>query len=511
MSIGLLSIFIIKAITAILINRSILKFVMHRHLELQEHIMDAYQNMPYKDYIKRNSSEYIQTLSALVSSFTGGALTTILRLSSEGIVLGFVFILLAIVNGPALFLLVSIIGITLLIYDQYFRSEVRQHGEKVSFGAQKMIQGIQEGLQGFKEIRILGKSDFFKTVFLNGAKQTAKSQLKTQLISTAPRYILELNLILFIVLFVLGSLLFDTNIQRLVPTLGVFAFASVRMLPSANLFIGGLTNLRFSRYATSQLYKELNHLDENKYFQESLTINDNDFDGPKFSNLQISNLYFKYAESKEWVLKDINLNISTGESIGLIGPSGSGKTTLVDLILGLLGPNEGEIKYNKINLFDILDHWRSQIAYLPQEIFLIDNTLCQNIALATNNNDLNKDRIVKSLAQAKLNDLVAQLPEGINTLLGERGVRLSGGQRQRVALARAFYHRRNILVMDEATSALDNQTEKEIVSVIQQLKGKTLIVIAHRLSTVKHCDRIYRLDQGRIVQVGKFEEVVNNG
>ena len=219
---------------------------------------------------------------------------------------------------------------------------------------------------------------------------------------------------------------------------------------------------------------------------------------------------FSYPITHQKALNQISLEIRSDESIGLIGPSGSGKTTLVDVLLGLLEPQSGEIIFNGKPLNLNLKQWRSQVAYIPQEIFLIDNTLRCNVALGIPETEINDLRLQEALSRARLLEVVEQMPLGLDTLLGERGVRLSGGQRQRVALARSFYHGRNILVMDEATSALDNETESEIIEEIKHLKGqKTLVVIAHRLSTVQHCDRIYRLGNGEIVESGTPEQVLN--
>ena len=205
------------------------------------------------------------------------------------------------------------------------------------------------------------------------------------------------------------------------------------------------------------------------------------------------------------------MEINAGESIGLIGPSGSGKTTLVDMLLGLLEPQQGNIQYNGEGVKTVLQQWRSQAAYIPQQVFLIDDTLRHNVAFGIDNDEIDNDRLQESLRQSKLIKVVEQLPQGVETILGENGVRLSGGQRQRVALARAFYHGRDILVMDEATSALDDQTEQEIVKEIDQLKGKkTMIVIAHRLTTLKHCNRIYKLENGRVVAVGSYKELIKD-
>ena len=229
-----------------------------------------------------------------------------------------------------------------------------------------------------------------------------------------------------------------------------------------------------------------------------------------FQSLELNNLSFRYPNSLQDQLINISLKINPSETVGFIGQSGSGKTTLVDVILGLHKPEKGEIYYNGKPLSESLKDWRSQIAYLPQQVFLIDNILRCNVALGLDDESINETLIHEALRQARLTDLVKELPQGIDTLIGERGMRLSGGQRQRVALARAFYHKRNVLVMDEATSSLDQNTEDEIVEEIKHLKGKkTIIVIAHRLSTVQNCDRIYRLDKGQIVETGPPSDLLS--
>ena len=228
-----------------------------------------------------------------------------------------------------------------------------------------------------------------------------------------------------------------------------------------------------------------------------------------FSVLELKNIEYTYPNTLTKALDKINFTIEKGESIGVIGKSGSGKSTLMDLILGLLEPQKGEIYFNKSQINNLADEWRIQVAYLPQEIFLIDSTIRNNITFSEDKKSINDNLVIESLKKARLSEFVEQLPKGLDTILGEKGVRLSGGQKQRIALARAFYHKRSILILDESTSALDNETEQEIVKEIHRLKGiKTIIVIAHRLSTVANCDRIYRLNEGSVVEVGTPQEIM---
>jgi len=224
----------------------------------------------------------------------------------------------------------------------------------------------------------------------------------------------------------------------------------------------------------------------------------------------LNSLSFQYPKAQTQAISNISLSIKNGESIGLIGSSGSGKTTLVDVILGLLVPSEGEIFLNGEKINDNMQEWQRMVAYLPQEVFIIDDTLKNNIALGVEPKDINDKDLKDALERSKLKEVISNLPEGVNTRLGERGISLSGGQRQRVAIARAIYHKREVLVMDEATSALDEQTEREVVNEIKRLKGNvTMIIIAHRHKTLAYCDRIYRLSNGCIVESLTYRDLID--
>jgi len=505
----LICIFLVKAIVAIQIHRVIMRFIIHRQIKLQTHLMETYQNLSYINYMRRNTSEYVNSIGNLVMTFTGGVLHNILHLLSELMVGIVVITLLAFTNISALGILLIILGTVIFLYDKIFRSKIKNYGKIISDGHQKMLMGVQEGFGGFKEIRILGKNAVFKQIVEEGANYAAMGQIKSAIIKRAPVYLFDFVVVTFMITFIISFMKFNNDLNSLIPTLGIFTVATLRLKPVANTIINGITSARLGRYAVSYIYKDIKEMESQKTQSHSRLIN---YDQSKtFSSIVLKGVSFQYPNAEGCALENLSISLNDGESIGLIGPSGSGKTTLVDVFLGLLEPQEGEILYNNIPLRNSLQVWQNQVAYLPQEVFLFDNTLKQNIALSINNQSLDNLKIKEAIRQAQLTELVDQLPNGIETILGEHGVRLSGGQRQRVAIARAFYHQRNILIMDEATSSLDNETEKEIVEEIRHLKKqKTIIVIAHRLSTVKYCDKIYRLDKGSIIETGSYDQVVNN-
>ena len=508
LGISLISVFLLKAISAIGINYIIISFSQNQQIHLSSLLMRAYQTLPYTEYLRRNSSEYIYNIHVLVKNFASAVVLNGLRALSELIVAIMILGLLAWENLLALSILFGLLSIMIFSYDRFFRKRLRYFGKQSNQMSTSMVQGINEAIEGLKEIRILGKESHFHQKVHKCVHDLAHINRRSSLITMSPRYLLELLIIGFVVMFVTGTLFFShNNVQSLVITLGVFGVATLRLMPSANTLISSLMQLRLQRNTVSRLYNDLVWIKKINFEAPTLISSSN----PElFREITLEHVSFRYPSMSKDALNQISLEIRSGESIGLVGSSGSGKTTMVDVLLGLLKPHQGQIMFNGKSLDTSLTDWRQQVAYLPQQVFLIDNTLRCNVALGLSTGEIDDSRIEEALKKARLLEMVEQLPQGHDTMLGERGVRLSGGQRQRVALARAFYHERSVLVMDEATSALDNETEQEIVEEIKLLKGqKTLVVIAHRLSTVQHCDRIYRLENGRIIKSGTPDQVLN--
>lgn len=509
LGIGLVIIFLIKAIAGILINKSILRFAFNRSMNLQVDLMRSYQNLPYTNYLDRNSSGYLHVLQKLTDLYQS-VIQSMLKLISESIVGLAVLVFLFMVSGPALGILAVVLAAAIFAYDIFFKNKINQSGILVNKYSIQIVKGIQEAMSGFKEIRVLHREEYFYSKVKSGAFGYSKAMEEFHFISAIPRYLIELMLVVFLVLMVVSALIIDNNLEALIPVLAVFGMAALRLLPSANMLIDGIAKLRYARNSISILYKDYRSFVKNqrKVGKNNAFHNNNIV---KFNSLVVQNINYIYPGTIKRSLKDVSFQVKSGESIGLIGASGSGKTTLVDVLLGLLPPVSGEIIFNGDCMQNNLIEWRSNIAYLPQQVFLTDTSLKTNVALGIEHDSIDMDRLNISLKQARLSDLVSDLPNGVETIIGENGVKLSGGQRQRIALARAFYHERNILIMDESTSALDNETEEEVIDEIKRLKGvKTLIIIAHRLTTLQHCDRIYRLEKGRIVECSTYQDIINN-
>jgi ABC-type multidrug transport system fused ATPase/permease subunit len=501
--------FFIKTVLLIFINYKIFSYSQFQQVRLRSLLMDYYQHLDYLTYINRNTSDYINTLNNLAARFSNKIILSFLRIISDGILIIVLLTFLAFENIIVFllfkFLVVGFFG----LYYILFRNRLLSFGKSYNESARTLYQGIQESFDGFKEIRILGVSSYFLNLVKSSAHTFASLYTKSQIINISPRFLVEFITVSFVVIIIVYTQFVNVSHAVLIPTLAVFGLAVLRLVPSGTSLISSFLILRFNRNTVEKLYSDWNSF---KIIKESSKVHNTDKEFihcASFKNITVDKISFKYPRSNKYVLKDLSLTLESNESIGFFGPSGCGKTTIVDCLLGLINPQSGNIKYNGYPITECLSSLHKQVAYLPQQSFLIDDSLCNNIALGSDSSSIDHERLNNCLRLASLDGFVSELPHGVNTMIGERGIRLSGGQRQRIALARAFYHEREILVLDESTSALDNETEQLIVQEIKSLKGKkTFIMIAHRLSTLAHCDKIYHVDDGRILESGSYEDLI---
>jgi ABC-type multidrug transport system fused ATPase/permease subunit len=503
----LVLIFFLKLFIVYLINKKIMVFSYQKMVKIRAQLMSYYQAMPYETYLKRNSSEYVYTITSLASIFAESTLQSVIRLISEGILLFAVFCLLLAYSGVEFIYFTLLLGASALLYDKFYRKRIVQDGKVIDVKTKRIIQGVHEAIEGLKELRVLGKEFYFYNKVISSAQEVADARISTNTIRAMPRYILEFILILFVVILVYLTIHRKGDMVALASMLSMFGAAAMRLIPSVNQIISCTSQISHNRNAVSMLYKDMLELQN---AGKDLTSGLPSSQSRNFETVSLDAVTYRYENATQNALQDVSILIRKGESIGLIGTSGAGKSTLVDLLLGLLKPQTGRILYNDIQLSENnMQLFLQRVAYVPQQIFIVDDSIRKNIALGTSENEIDDSRVLDALDKANLNELLTQLPHGLDTMLGERGVRLSGGQRQRIAIARTFYYERDILIMDEATSALDTKTENEIVEEIRRLKGKkTLVVIAHRLSTISNCDRIYRLEHGRIVDEGTYASVI---
>ena len=501
LGITLVSLFIIKALASILVNWAILRITYNRQAKIKTSLLHKYLNMHYRKYIEGNSARYIQMIQTMSMQFIK-VLQGFLRLLSDGLIFLSIVIVLAIVEGPLLIYVGGMMIVLLLIYDIFFKKLLDSQSRAITDSSVQVTKTVNESIQGLKEIKILGKQNFFEDILKENVDIYAKNNIYADLIRTQPKHIIEL---IFVIAFTLAVVFFtplQNDFQSLIPTLGVFLFAAIRLMPTLNQMLASVNVLRIGYYPTTLLFEDMTtkqDLEEDDYKANILK------DG--FTSMLLKNVFFSYKDDKEHQLNGISLQVDKNKSIGLFGQSGSGKTTLVDVMLGLLEPSKGEIHLNN-KIVKNNKEFRNLVAYIPQDIFIINDSVKNNITL-TGRDEVVDDVLLEDVVlRSRLKEVINNLPEGINTNIGERGVKLSGGQKQRIAIARALYNKREVLIMDEATSALDNNTEKEIIDEIRKLKGKvTMVVIAHRLTTLQHCDEIYEISNGRISEKYNYEDI----
>ena len=491
----LVGIYIIKVIFMLFLVWFQAKFSYGVQSTLSQRLFVGYLQQPYTFHLQRNSAQLIRNIVNETSMFTVLALNAGMAIMTDFLVLlGICLVLLYIEPVGAICVLV-ILGMAGIIFSSATRSRVLHWGNSRQLHDGFRLQHLQQGLGGVKEVKLLGREEEFLTQYSTHNVGSALMARRQNIMQALPRLWLELLAVVALAILVLALVLQGKPAASLVPTLGLFAAAAFRILPSINRILSSMQNLRYSLPVINILYSEVNQFDEfPTVSMQRLPL--------AFSyQLALCDVHYSYPDAISAALVNVNLVINKGASVGFIGESGAGKSTLIDLILGLLTPSTGKIKVDGIDIQSNLRGWQDQIGYVPQSIFLSDDTLRRNIAFGLANEKIDEKAVYRAVQAAQLDKFVATLPKGLDTLVGERGIRLSGGQRQRIGIARALYHNPAVLVLDEATSALDTETEQSVMDSVYALKGEqTLIIIAHRLSTVEGCDRLIRLDQGKIVE-----------
>ena len=475
------------------------RFIYQTSGRLTQAAFETYLRQPYAYHLERNSATLIRNVEN-ARSIIGGGLDPALVLLTDGLVATGLFLMLLVVE-PLGTLCVLVLFIVAGLGSQLStRERIAQWGKARKFHAGKVLQHLQQGLSGAKEIKMLGRERKFLDDHEAHLKVSLDVDRRYVMLQSLPRLFFEAVAVVGLAVLVIIMVSSGDEIKDILPTLGLFAATAFRVMPSIGRVIASVQTIGYNKAFMKTVYSDsLLPRDVSQSESSHLSFK---------REIEVRNVSFKYASAHRPSLSGVNIKIGKGEAVGIIGASGAGKSTLVDVLLGLLSPENGEILVDGVDIQNNLRSWQDHIGYVPQTIYLVDDTLARNVAFGLPDDLVDHDAVARSIKAAQLDEFVTTLPDGINTIVGERGVRLSGGQRQRIGIARALYNDPEILVLDEATSSLDTETEQGVMDAVKELLGtKTIVIIAHRTTTVSYCTKVYKMDKAQIVGSGLPSEM----
>ncbi len=470
-------------------------FIYNNQLKLSGRLIDCYLKKPYTYHLDKNSAEMIRSIM-LDSERFFQMLLTMFSVFSEVMVSALLCIYLLIVDWMITVSVVLILLVFSGLYLLIFHGRTKENGKISQYNDGKMHQAINQALGAVKDIKILHREKFFVNAFTKRGARKYTAVRNNEILGQIPAYLIETVCVGAILLVLVVKLYNGQDLNDMIPQLAAFAMAAFKLLPSVGKVDNYLNLIVFLKPSADLIYRDI------KETEDMLGImgSDEEGDARHADSIRIENVSYTYPNSTTEVLHDVSFEIPDGASVGFIGPSGAGKTTIADIILGILTPDKGRVMYGDMNVHEHPLMWSKKLAYIPQAIFLADESVRSNVAFGINEDEIDDTQVWKALEEAQLDEFVRSLPEGLDTMVGERGVRLSGGQRQRIGIARALYGDPEILVLDEATAALDSETEAAVMEAIDRFRGrKTMLIIAHRLTTIKNCRIIFKVGDRKVI------------
>ena len=469
-------------------------------------LFHGYLSSPYTFHLERNPAELLGIIIPDVIN-TLAVLRNYMLLFREGAVLLVVFSLMMLTEPLVSVSLFVLLGTTSTIFYLVVRHKMEWQGEEHRKHMENKIKAINQGLGAIKDAKILGRESYLLKMFNQESTSCFQLDAYRTVLLSLPRNFLEVMAIVAVLVVSATFVLLDRPFQTMMPVLTLLAVAVVRLVPSFNSITSALSLIRYNYPSFEKICDEIKLT--NPFILQQSSADSTASAVVLKKEIALKNVCYQYPKAATEALKDISLNIGQGEAVAFIGTSGAGKSTLVDLVLGLLTPTSGTICVDGKDIQGNLSSWQRKIGYIPQEIYLIDDSIRRNIAFGLPDDAIDEQALLSAVEAAQLWGFMQELPNGLDTVVGNRGARLSGGQRQRIGIARALYHNPSVLVMDEATSALDNETERAVIEAIESLRGeRTIIMVAHRLSTVKDCDRLFLFENGLLKDQGDFAELI---
>lgn len=503
-SVALCLFFVFKLLMNVLGTYWKARYAQNRAIKFSSRLYQAYMYAPYTFHLQNNSSELMRNINMECMQLAARVLTPLVELLSNAIIFtAILLVLMWYVPFSTFLLLLALLAIAAVIVLKQKKS-VRAYGQEAQHCRGQVIKHLNEGLMGIKEIRLLNRAAYFVRHFSTSFTRLMEIQRYIQVLSKSIPGLVELITIIGLLGIVLLLFSTETSPEKVLPVVAIYAVALARMKGTLSSIMHNYNEIQHNQASLRVVYDGLTQLGADTT-QPALLRKPLPFE----RSLQIHGVSYRYPQAHSDSLCDIHLEIRKGEAVGFVGSTGAGKSTLIDLILGVLEPTMGRIHVDGTDIRVSLSAWQAHIGYVPQMIYLLDGTIRQNIALGLEAHEIDEAAIQRAVRDACLEDVVEKSPRGLDTVIGEKGVKLSGGQRQRVAIARAIYADPRVLVLDEGTSALDNATEREVMRAVEGMRGRrTILIIAHRLSTVANCDRIVFLENGRIEAIGPYAELV---
>ena len=518
-AVGFILIFTVRAAYLVLLKYVRIRLTERHRVRLGRLLFTRYMAAPYEFHLGRNTAELLRNVNSETKNIITGVINPILELVLNGMMtLCIAGLLLVTTPWVALGAIVGVGGGGYLFL-WFVQEKMHRYGKQARTERKKAIQAVNQGVGAFRDARVLGVEKFLVGDFYRSIARYAELERYKKFVGGLGNPLLEYIAVAGLMLLALMMVALGTELSAMVPLLGLFGAAIVRLRATVGAITNTLNTLQYNMASVDAVVGDLQTLDDLAYDTVALPDGDRQngqgaqngqktglsFDG----TLRFENVTYWYPNAGETALQDVSLTIERGQSVGLVGATGAGKSTLVNALLGLLKPQEGRILADRTDVHTDLRTWQDHLGYIPQSIFLLDDTIRRNVAFGVPDDAIDDEKVWDALYAAQVGDFIMNdLPDGIETIVGEDGVRLSGGQRQRVGLARAIYHNPDVLVMDEATSDLDNETESQVMGALNDLKtDRTFVMIAHRLSTVRDCDRLFFMKKGRVVARGSFEEL----
>lgn len=509
--IALIFVYLIKNLYLLWINYVQYTFVFNNQLRLSGRLIDCYLKKPYTYHLDNNSAEMVRNVMLDSERFFQMLLSIFLTLS-EILVSALLCVFLLIVDPVITISVVAILAVFTGLYLILFKGKAKKYGKTNQIYDGKMHQSINQALGAVKDIKILHREKYFADSFLAYGKKKMTAVRNNNVLGQFPKYLIETVCIGTVLLVLVFKIYKGEDLNTMIPQLAAFAIAAFKLLPSVSKINNYANLIVFLKPSVDLIYRDIKDTEDMVNYEiadESGNIIEINDDGSQNKDtcyvadkISINNIVYRYPHTDRDVLNGISFEIPLGKSIGFIGESGSGKSTLADVILGILTPTSGTVMYGNMDVHKHPLKWSKKLAYIPQSIFLCDDTIRNNVAFGIDEDKIDDEKVWKALREAQLEQFVKSQPDGLDSMVGERGVRISGGQRQRIGIARALYDNPEILVLDEATSALDTGTESAVMEAIDKLSGTmTLIIIAHRLTTIKNCDYVYKVENENIYSV----------